>query len=172
MNTTAGLAAGDPRFSVTGSEFPLSGAQRELIARAEQLGRECLAPRAARYDREASFPHENYADLRKAGFLGLCIPKAQGGLGADLPTYALVSATLGKYCGSTALTFNMHACTSLWTGLLSDDLEMSTEQRATHLKYQNLHFGRMLSGAIYAQPFSEGCCSGWQSSVWNTGPKG
>ncbi len=156
MSTLVGLAADDPRFSVTGSEFPLSHAQKELIARAEQLGRDCLAPRAARYDREASFPHENYADLHKAGFLGLCIPKAQGGLGADLPTYALVSATLGKYCGSTALTFNMHACTSLWTGLLLDDLEMSAQQRAAHLEHQKLHFGRMLDGAIYAQPFSEG----------------
>ncbi len=156
MTTTAGLARTDPRFSVTGSGYALSDSQQELIERAEQLGRDCLAPRAAQYDREASFPHENYADLRRAGFLGLCIPKSAGGLGADLPTYALVSATLGKYCGSTALTFNMHACTSLWTGLLSEDLDMSDEQRRQHREHQKLHFQRMLDGAIYAQPFSEG----------------
>jgi alkylation response protein AidB-like acyl-CoA dehydrogenase len=88
--------------------------------------------------------------------LGLCIPKAQGGLGADLKTYSLVSATLGKYCGATALTFNMHACSSLWTGLLSEPLEMSSSERSEHQKHQRVHIERILNGAIYAQPFSEG----------------
>ncbi len=57
------------------------------------------------------------------------MPEKFGGLGADLRTYALVSATLGKYCGATALTFNMHACSTLWPGILADDLDMSAEQK-------------------------------------------
>jgi alkylation response protein AidB-like acyl-CoA dehydrogenase len=101
----------EPRYSVTGSGFDLSKKQKELIALAESLG-PAFARRAAKYDREASFPHENYADLKGAGLLGLCVPEKFGGMGADLPTYALVSATLGKYCGATALTFNMHACST------------------------------------------------------------
>jgi alkylation response protein AidB-like acyl-CoA dehydrogenase len=146
----------DPRYSVTGSNFPLSDRQRELVALAENLG-PTFAGRAARYDREASFPFENYADLRAAGLLGLCVPEKFGGRGADLRTYSIVSATLGKYCGATALTFNMHACSTLWPGILADDLDMTPAQRAEHERYRVLHFKRVVEdGAVYAQPFSEG----------------
>lgn len=146
----------DPRYSVTGSGFPLSARQAELISIAESLGPR-FAQRAARYDREASFPFENYADLKDAGLLGLCVPEAFGGRGADLRSYALVSATIGKYCGATALTFNMHACSTLWPGILADDLEMTPAQRAEHERHRAIHFRRVVeSGAIYAQPFSEG----------------
>jgi alkylation response protein AidB-like acyl-CoA dehydrogenase len=146
----------DPRYSVAGSGFALSKKQQELIALAESLG-PAFAQRAERYDREASFPFENYADLKEAGLLGLCVPEAFGGKGADLPTYALVSATLGRFCGATALTFNMHACSTLWPGVLADDLDMSAEQKQEHERYRAVHFKRVVEeGAIYAQPFSEG----------------
>jgi alkylation response protein AidB-like acyl-CoA dehydrogenase len=146
----------DPRYSVTGSGFPLSEKQKELIALAESLG-PAFAARAAKYDREASFPFENYADLKGAGLLGLCVPERFGGKGADFRTYALVSATLGKYCGATALTFNMHACSTLWPGLLADDLEMTEAQKKEHEHCREVHFNRVVNkGAVYAQPFSEG----------------
>lgn len=145
------------RFSITGSNYPLTDKQREMIALAEQLGRDKFAGRAAQYDRDATFPFENYDDLRDAGLLGLCIPESAGGRGADLKTYALVSATMARHCGATALTFNMHACTTLWSGLLSEDLDMTAEQRALHRQFQQVHFKRVVQdGAIYAQPFSEG----------------
>jgi len=146
----------DPRYSVTGSNYPLTDKQRELIALVDEIG-PGIAARAERYDREASFPFENYADMRKAGLLGLCVPEKFGGRGADLRTYAIVSATIGKYCGATALTFNMHACSTLWPGILADDLDMTPEQRAEHEQYRQLHFKRVVEdGAVYAQPFSEG----------------
>jgi alkylation response protein AidB-like acyl-CoA dehydrogenase len=146
----------DPRYSVCGSNYPLTERQRGLVALVESLGPR-FAERAPRYDREASFPHENYADLKEAQLLGLCVPERFGGLGADLPTYALVSATLGKYCGATALTFNMHACSTLWPGVLADELDMTPQERAEHDARCALHFERIVKhGAIYAQPFSEG----------------
>jgi alkylation response protein AidB-like acyl-CoA dehydrogenase len=146
----------DPRYSVHGSGYALTVKQRELLDSVDALGPR-FAERAARYDREASFPHENYADLRDAGLLGLCVPAQYGGKAADFRTYSLVSATLGKYCGATALTFNMHACSTLWPGLLADDLEMTPEQRAEHERHRAIHFARVVKeGAIYAQPFSEG----------------
>lgn len=146
----------DPRYSVTGSNYPLTDKQRELVAIVDEIG-PGMAARAERYDREASFPFDNYADMRKAGLLGLCVPEKFGGRGADLRTYAIVSATIGKYCGATALTFNMHACSTLWPGILADDLDMTPEQRAEHEQYRQLHFKRVVEdGAVYAQPFSEG----------------
>ena len=142
--------------SIAGDGYALTEKQRQLIALAESLG-PAFAKRADRYDREASFPHENYAELREAGMLGVCVPESFGGRGADLKTYSLVSATLGRYCGSTALTFNMHACSTLWPGVLADDLDMSPQQRAEHERRRAAHFRKVVAeGAIYAQPFSEG----------------
>ena len=146
----------DPRYSVVGSTYPLDSKQQALIELVESLGPR-FAERAERYDREASFPYENYADLRAAGLLGLCVPEKFGGRGADLRTYSIVSATLGKYCGATALTYNMHACSMLWPGALSDDLDMTSAQRAEHDRHRAIHYQRVIrDGAIYAQPFSEG----------------
>ena len=130
---------------------------RRLVALAARLGVEKFASRAARYDREASFPTENYQDLRDAGLLALCVPERHGGLGADYRTYCLVSAELGRHCGATALTFNMHVSSTLWTGALADDLDMTPEQRATHETRRTEHYRRIVEdGAIFSQPFSEG----------------
>ncbi len=128
-----------------------------LIEKVETLGREKFAPRAERYDREASFPFENYADLRESGLLALCVPKRYGGMGADFATYCRVAAEMGRWCGATALTFNMHACSALWTGPLADDLDMTDAQRAELESLRAGHYRRIVEkGAIYAQPFSEG----------------
>lgn len=134
----------------------LTDEQRCLIETVRTLGRERFAPRAAKHDLEASFPYENYADLREAGLLGLTIPRRHGGLGLDYRTYALVSAELGRWCGATALTFNMHACTMLWSGQIADDLPMSDRDRAAHEERRARIYAKVVrEGAVFAQPFSE-----------------
>src|SRR5580704_1630991 len=114
--------------------FRLSADEAALIASAQILATERFAPRAARHDREASFPTENYHDLHEAGLLGICIPKSHGGLGADYRTYALAAAEIARSCGATALTWNMHVCSTLWAGSLADDLEMDAAARAEHAR--------------------------------------
>jgi alkylation response protein AidB-like acyl-CoA dehydrogenase len=106
--------------------FRLSPFEAELTARAREFGARVLAPRAALWDREARFPMPNYEDMRREGWLGICVPVADGGWGADFRTYCLAAAEFGRHCGATALTWNMHVCSTLWTGLLTDDLEMNT----------------------------------------------
>ena len=65
------------------------------------------------------------------------------------------------HCGATALTWNMHVCSTLWAGSLADDLDMDAAVRAEHERRRAKHFRRIASdGAIYAQPFSEGECLG------------
>jgi alkylation response protein AidB-like acyl-CoA dehydrogenase len=142
---------------IAGDPDRLTAQQRELIDLAATLGRERFAPRAERYDREASFPFENYADLREAGLLGICVPKAYGGLGADFATYVMVAAEIGRHCGATALTWNMHVSSSMWSGFIADALDMSEEQRNQHERRRRIHYERMVvQGKVYAQPFSEG----------------
>src|SRR5262245_52032606 len=122
-----------------------------------RLGKARFAARAADFDRDARFPTENYDDLRDAGLLGISVPKEHGGLGAGYRAYMTTAAEIGRYCGATALTFNMHVCSCLWSGPLSDDLEMSAEVRAQHHRRRAIHYARIVKeGAIYAQPFSEG----------------
>lgn len=138
-------------------EADFTDEQVRLLTLANRLGSERFAPRAARWDREASFPFANYDDLREAGLLGLCVPRAFGGAGADFATYCMVAAEIGRFCGATALTFNMHICSTLWTGVLSDAVPMTDAQRAEHERRRALHFRRVVEqGALYAQPFSEG----------------
>lgn len=127
-----------------------------LTQKARDLAAEKFAPRAAEFDREATFPTANYRDMADAGLLGICIPKEEGGLGADLKTYMLTAAEIGRYCGATALTFNMHVSSCLWTGALLDKLGMDAATEAEHKAMRRVHYQRILDGKIYAQPFSEG----------------
>ena len=141
----------------TSEDWNLTEKQTKLTTQARELGQSKFAGRAEKYDREAIFPTENYVDLRDAGLLGVCIPEQFGGMGADFKTYMLTAAEIGRYCGATALTFNMHVSSCLWTGFLADQLPMEEDVRAEHEKYRTHHYARILNeGAIYAQPFSEG----------------
>ncbi len=135
----------------------LNDQQAAIVSNARKLAAENFTGRAAALDRDAVFPTENYRDLHASGLLGICVPREDGGLGANFKTYMLAAAEIGRFCGATALTWNMHVCSCLWTGALADDLEMSAEQRATHHQRRSLHYRRITSdGAIYSQPFSEG----------------
>ena len=155
--------------SITGDVSSLTKQQRDLLALASSLGREKFAGRAARWDREASFPFDNYADLREAGLLGICVPTDQGGLGADFTTYVMVAAEIGRHCGSTALSFNMHVCSTLWAGAIADALDMTAAQRADHERIRTLHFARIVEqGRIYSQPFSEGGAAAAGKAPWGT----
>ncbi|WMS42440.1 acyl-CoA dehydrogenase family protein [Acuticoccus sp. MNP-M23] len=136
--------------------FRLTPFEAELAARARALG-PTFAERAFVIDREARFPTENFDDMHRAGLLGICIPERFGGEGADYRAYSLTAAEIGRYCGATALTWNMHVCSTLWSGPLADDLDMDDEARATHEARRGVHYKRIVEdGAIYAQPFSEG----------------
>ncbi|MBI5278854.1 MAG: acyl-CoA/acyl-ACP dehydrogenase [Burkholderiales bacterium] len=144
-------------FTPAVGDHAFTAQQARLLSLANELGRTKFAPRAAQWDEEASFPFANYDDLRDAGLLGLCVPQAHGGQGADYATYMMVAAEIGRSCGATALTYNMHICSTLWTGVLADGIAMTGEQREEHDRRRRLHFRRVVDdGAIYAQPFSEG----------------
>jgi alkylation response protein AidB-like acyl-CoA dehydrogenase len=142
---------------IAGNPLALTAQQRDLIALAAELGQKNFAARAATYDKEARFPFENYADLRASGLLGICVPREHGGLGADFSTYVMVAAEIGRHCGATALSYNMHVCSTMWAGFIADALTMTPEQRADHAHNRAIHFERIVKhGKVYSQPFSEG----------------
>ena len=125
-----------------------------------------FAERAPGYDRAPAFPFENFADLHAGGLLGLCVPERFGGLGADFATYMHVAATIGSYCPTTALTYNMHSQTVLWTGIVADDLAMSAEERAVlERRRERLYAGILERGELHSQPLSEGIAPGEAAGV-------
>ena len=79
--------------------LPLTETQKHLIAKVDEVG-PTWAQRAFKHDREASFPVDNWNDLRQMGFLGLCVPQRLGGMGADYRTYMLVAlfTVASLYC--------------------------------------------------------------------------
>jgi alkylation response protein AidB-like acyl-CoA dehydrogenase len=154
---------------IAGNPKALTAQQRELIDIAATLGRERFAPRAADYDRDARFPFENYADLREAGLLKICVPKDLGGLGADFATYVMVAAEIGRHCGATALSWNMHVSSCMWSGFIADALDMTPEQRADHAANRRIHHGNIVDkGLVYSQPFSEGGAAAAGKAPWGT----
>jgi alkylation response protein AidB-like acyl-CoA dehydrogenase len=151
------LTLPDLDFTPAVGDLHFTPRQRSLLSLANELGRTRFAPRAAQWDETAGFPFANYEDLRSAGLLALCVPQSHGGLGADYASYMMVAAEIGRFCGATALTYNMHICSTLWTGVLADGIAMTDRQRTEHARRRELHFKRVVKdGAIYAQPFSEG----------------
>jgi alkylation response protein AidB-like acyl-CoA dehydrogenase len=80
--------------------------QQRVVALADELAAR-FAERAARYDRDGSFPFENYADLHETGYLRLAIPREYGGDDADALTMVIAQERLARGDGSTALAAAM-----------------------------------------------------------------
>ena len=93
---------------MTGELTAKTDAGRHLVTLAEELA-EKIAERAALHDREASFPHESLAAIKRSGYLTAPIPAELGGLGVtSLHDLLVASSRLAR--GDAALTIgvNMH----------------------------------------------------------------
>ncbi len=151
------------------SEWKLTKQQKQLCRETRSIASNKFVKRAFKYDSDATFPSENFTDLFNNNLMGICIPKKYGGRDADLKTYMLAASEIGRYCGATALTFNMHVSSCLWTGFLSDQLDMDESMRKEHHKMREMHYERILKkGSIYAQPFSEGNASAAGKKAFGT----
>ncbi|MBM4439934.1 MAG: acyl-CoA/acyl-ACP dehydrogenase [Candidatus Rokubacteria bacterium] len=94
-----------------------------VVARAARVTRERIAPRAAAIDREGRNPIESWRDLWQEGLLGIAVPAAYGGLGADMATYIAVIRTIAQGCASTAMTVHMHSTVMRFIDALGTDAQ-------------------------------------------------
>ena len=134
---------------------PLSPRQRRFVDAVRAMGPE-FQRRGFAYDDEGRFPVENYADLNKHKLHAINIPAAHGGLGGSYNEYAVFSAELARWCGATALTFNMHAATMMWSSKIVDDFDLPGEEKKKHDERRAAIYDKVVNeGAIFAQPFSE-----------------
>ncbi|MFM9368744.1 acyl-CoA dehydrogenase family protein [Streptomyces sp. Da 82-17] len=78
-----------------------------LAQRTDQVAA-VAAEHVARTDRDASFPVEALAEMRRTGLLGLLVPTRYGGLGGDTDAMVRTSIALGRVDMSVAVIFAMH----------------------------------------------------------------
>src|SRR5687768_4875624 len=67
-----------------------------------------FATRAAAYDANDSFPHENYRELAAEQVFSAGVPVELGGGGASYAELNAMLEELGHHCGATALALAMH----------------------------------------------------------------
>jgi alkylation response protein AidB-like acyl-CoA dehydrogenase len=89
------------------SDAVAAKAAPDLVERAAALS-QSFAGRAAEHDRDATFPFENFEELRTAGLLNVTVPVEYGGLGAGLATVCRITREIARGDASTALVLNMH----------------------------------------------------------------
>jgi alkylation response protein AidB-like acyl-CoA dehydrogenase len=101
--------------------------------------------RAPRYDRENRFFDEDFAELRKAGYLTIAVPRELGGAGYTLADVCREQRRLGYYAPATALAVNMHL---YWTGLIADLWRRGDKSLEWLLR-------ETMKGAVYAAGHAE-----------------
>lgn len=116
--TTRDLTASDPLSALT---FPLSTTEGETMNSPEQAKRlaaiDALArgfrDRARRYDDEAIFPTENFAELNEADLLALTLPEKWGGAGlwseGGFAEYYELIERMATIDAPTAQLFQVHS---------------------------------------------------------------
>ncbi|GIE98005.1 acyl-CoA dehydrogenase family protein [Paractinoplanes rishiriensis] len=114
-----------------------------------------FAARAAAHDRDGSFPADDFADLRGAGFFGLLVPQRLGGAGAGFADYAAVAYELARGNGATALIFNMHASVTGALAGVTDELADALGLPPEAMRARDDHLRAAAAGSWYAVAMSE-----------------
>ncbi|WP_273131127.1 acyl-CoA dehydrogenase family protein [Bacillus weihaiensis] len=89
------------------NQFIKSEIQREWLNKTEELIKD-FSLRAESYDKEASFPLENFDQLKDKGYFKLTVPKEYGGYGASLYDFLLVQEKIAQGDAPTALSLGWH----------------------------------------------------------------
>ena len=94
----------------------LSPEQLRLRAAARELAESNFADKAAEIDRTETYPFDNVAALKAAGFMGYTIPARYGGRGGSFFEAALIIEEMARVCGATgriAVEANMGAISAI-----------------------------------------------------------
>jgi alkylation response protein AidB-like acyl-CoA dehydrogenase len=95
------IARADAGFTPTGDQRAIGDLVRDIAQRE-------IAPHIAQWDRERAFPRALYTKLNDAGIMGLLVPEADGGIGADYVSYALAIEELARVDAGAAVTVSVH----------------------------------------------------------------
>ena len=122
-----------------------NGDQRAIGALAREIAAREIAPHVADWDRRHHFPRELYATLGAAGLMGVLVPEAYGGAGADYVSYALTIEEIARVDAGAATTLSVHSMICNAIAKLGND-----EQRERWLG--RLATGEALAGFALTEP--------------------
>lgn len=75
---------------------------------ARAFAREKLAPFAAAWDRDKTFPRDAIAEMGELGFLGMVVPPEWDGAGTDYVSYAMAVMEIAAGCGPLSTIMSVH----------------------------------------------------------------
>src|SRR2546422_113334 len=86
----------------------LTPEQQMIQATAREFADSQIRPIAAEIDREARFPHETVKRMGELGFMGITIPEAWGGSGADTVSYVVALEEIARASASHAVIMSVN----------------------------------------------------------------
>ncbi len=86
----------------------LTEEQHMIQALAREFAEKEVQPVASQLDQEARFPRETVKRMGELGFLGIAVPEAYGGAGADPVAYVLALEEIAKVCASHAVIMSVN----------------------------------------------------------------
>jgi butyryl-CoA dehydrogenase len=86
----------------------LTSEQQMVQAVAREFAENEVKPIAADLDRESRFPHETVKRMGELGLMGIAVPEAWGGGGADTVSYAVALVEVAKACASHAVVMSVN----------------------------------------------------------------
>ncbi|MBL8704418.1 MAG: acyl-CoA dehydrogenase family protein [Rhodospirillales bacterium] len=113
---------------------------------ARDFARAQLAPNAAAWDRDATFPGDALAEMGALGLMGMLVPPDWGGAGADHVAYALALEEIAAGDGSCSTIMSVHNSVGCMPILKFG----STEQKQRFLK--PMAQGQMLAAFCLTEP--------------------
>src|SRR5574341_544682 len=89
-------------------DFELTDEQRMFQESARQFADKEIAPIAEKVDESGQFPRETILKLGELGFMGVAVPQAYGGAGADTVCYVLALEEVSRACASHGVIMSVN----------------------------------------------------------------
>jgi len=89
-------------------KIELTDEQRMIQDLAREFAGKEVKPVAEALDREGRFPHETVKRMGQLGLMGIAIPEAYGGSGADTVAFVLALEEVAKVCASHAVIMSVN----------------------------------------------------------------
>lgn len=86
----------------------LTKEQLMIQSMVREFSRKVIAQTAAERDRTKAFPAENFKQMAELGLMGMMVPTAYNGEGADTVSYVLALSEIAYSCASTAVVMSVH----------------------------------------------------------------